>query len=91
MTMEQMGLDRGRYDGCISMRTHDKAKAGRHADDFLASGPRETVDQLLAEMGEKLRLSDSVKLCNIDDVGAFPSMRVRKIEGACAIKRAIRL
>ena len=68
------------------MRTQDKAKAGRHADDFLVAGPRESVDELLAEMGNQLKLSDVVKLYNTGDEGTFLSMQIRKIEGGYTIK-----
>ncbi len=48
--MEKLGMTRGRYDGCMFMRHSDQSKAGRHADDFLVTGPRGQVDELIKEM-----------------------------------------
>ena len=67
------------------MRAKDKAKAGRHADDFLISGPRESVDKLLIEMGDKLNLSDAVKLYNEGDEATFLSLTVSEVKGGYVI------
>ena len=84
--LEKLGLDRGRYDGCLFVRFADNVKAGRHADDFMTTGPAQQLDQLMADLGEKLKLRDVVKLYRPGDEGTFLSMRVRRIEGGFTIK-----
>ena len=58
--MEELGMTRGRCDGCMFQRRSDQSKAGRHADDFIVTGPREEIDKVLDEMEQKLQLSDVV-------------------------------
>jgi hypothetical protein len=84
--METLGMTRGRYDGCMFMRHSDEAKAGRHADDFLVTGPRDQVEELLEEMRQKLQLSDVVRLYEAGAEATFLSMNIRKIEGGWALK-----
>jgi hypothetical protein len=84
--MEKLGMTRGRYDGCMFMRHSDESKAGRHADDFLVTGPQGQVEELLEEMRQKLQLSDVVRLFEAGSEATFLSMNIRKIEGGYALK-----
>ena len=47
--LEKLGMTRGRYYGCMFQRRSDQSKAGRRADDFIPTGPREEIDKLLDE------------------------------------------
>ena len=84
--LEKLGLDRGKYDGCLFVRMTDGVKAGRHADDFVTTGPKPQLEQLLVDLGERLKLRDVVKLYEPGDEGTFLSMRVRRVDGGFTIK-----
>ena len=84
--LEKLGLDRGKYDGCLFVRLSDGVKAGRHADDFVTTGPQKPLEQLLVDLGEHLKLRDVVRLYEPGDEGTFLSMRVRKVECGFTIR-----
>ena len=58
--LAKMDLDRSKYDGCLFMRREDHTKAGRHADDFMCTGPAAKLDVLLVDLAEKLKLRDVI-------------------------------
>ena len=84
--LEKLGLDRSRYDGCLFVKMSDGIKAGRHADDFITTGPEQQLEKLLADLGEKLKLRDVVRLYKPGDEGTFLSMLVRRVQGGFTIQ-----
>ncbi|CAK0811925.1 unnamed protein product, partial [Prorocentrum cordatum] len=67
------------------MKLSNKRKAGRRADDFQITGPRDEVDELLEVMGERLKLPEVVKLAKTGGQATFLSVQVEHVEGGCAI------
>ena len=84
--MEKLGMTRGRYDGCMFQRWSEQSKAGRRADDFILTGPREEIDKLLDEMEQKLQPSDVMRLMKDGDEGTFLPFGIRKIPGGYALE-----
>jgi len=84
--LEEMGMTRSKYDGCIFMRVPTENKAGRHIDDFLVTGPKPQVEVLLGELKERLNLGDMVRLYEDGDEGTLLSMNVRKIPNGYAVQ-----